>query len=213
MGYTHYWERRRALPRPLFVTAANDCRRLCAALAIPLGGAEGKGRPVFNSSRISFNGHVHSGLRSSSIQNAEGLIWPARAAQGVALVGGASAVVGRWYAGPSVSGRVLGPAGDGSYEPFVVERIRRPRHAMDSPERGWWSNYCKTNYRPYDLCVQGCLIVLSHHLGNELFSVGSDGESRDWDDARQACQQVLGYGSDWGEEKLAPAVDQANQQE
>ena len=36
MGYTHYWERPQVLPRPQFVAAGDDCRRMCAALNIPL---------------------------------------------------------------------------------------------------------------------------------------------------------------------------------
>jgi hypothetical protein len=48
------------------------------------------------------------------------------------------------------------------------------------------------------------LIVLNHHLGSDQFRVSSDGKSGDWDDARNACQQILVYGIDWGDDKLAP---------
>ncbi|HZK81206.1 MAG TPA: hypothetical protein VFC46_09075 [Humisphaera sp.] len=152
MGYTHYWERPRILTRPQFLAAIEDCRRLCDALNIPLGDAEGNGQPVFTTTEICFNGHV----------------------------------------------------GNGPWEPFHVPRIRRPRYTRDQAVGGWWSNFCKTNHQPYDLCVQGCLIVLSHRFGNARFRVSSDGTSRDWNDARNACQHVLGYGIDWGEGKWAP---------
>jgi hypothetical protein len=203
MGYTHYWERQRILPRALFITAVENCRRLCAALNIPLGDGSGEGRPTFTSGEICFNGHVDSG-RLTSVQQADGLIWPHENAHGVAVIGEKDAIVGGWHAGPSVNARVLGLNGDGSYETFHVARVHRPRHPHDRAEGGWWSAFCKTNYRPYDLCVQGCLIVLSHHLGNRTFRVSSDGTSPDWNDARDACQHVLGYGIDWGEGQLAP---------
>jgi hypothetical protein len=202
MGYTHYWERQRILPLPQFVTAVEDCRRLCVALDIPLGDAQGKGEPTFTATEICFNGHVDSG-RLTSGQKAPGLVWPHRDAHGVAVVGEADAVVGRWNAGPAIRARVLGPSGDGSFETFHIERVHHPRHPQDQAT-GWSSNFCKTNYRPYDLCVQGCLIVLSHHCGNKHFRVSSDGNSRDWNDARDAAQHILGYGIDWGEDKLAP---------
>lgn len=51
MGYTHYWERLEVLARRHFAVASEDCRRLCAALAIPLGDAEGLNQPTFNTTR------------------------------------------------------------------------------------------------------------------------------------------------------------------
>ena len=91
-----------------------------------------------------------------------------------------------------------------------MERIVRPRILGDRPhEGGQWFGFCMTNYRPYDLCVQCCLLILNHYLGSALFRVSSDGTSGQWNDARDACQHVLGYGMAWGEEKLAviqPAV-------
>ena len=205
MGYTHYWERPSVLPRPQFIAAVEDCRRLFAALGIPLGGANGEGKPIFTDKEICFNGHVDSG-KLNSVQQASGLVWPQEGARGVAVAGEANAVVGRWSSGPAVIARVLGPDGDGSYETFQVEQKYLPRYLLDRPVLDWFGDYCKTNYQPYDLCVQGCLIVLSHHLGTKLFRVDSDGMSRDWNDARDACQHVLGYGIDWGEDKLAPAA-------
>jgi hypothetical protein len=201
MGYTHYWERLKVLPRPQFLEAVEDCRRLCAALKIPLGDADGKGSPRFSQRQVCFNGHVDSG-KLCSVQRVEGLVWPRHGAGGVALA--ANAIVGGWGAGPAVTARLLGPEGNGSYETFAVERMRTPRYPREQPASGWWFNFCKTNYRPYDLCVQGCLIILNHRLGSRMFRVDSDGASEHWDDARHASQRVLGYGEDWGEGKLAP---------
>jgi hypothetical protein len=153
MGYTHYWERLKVLPRPQFHAAVEDCRRLCDALKIPLGDAEGNGKPAFTDSEICFNGHVASG----------------------------------------------------PWEPFHVPRIFRPRHPHQQGAGGLWFSFCKTYRQPYDLCVQGCLIVLNHRLGSGKFKVASDGSSNDWNEARDTCQRVLGYGINWGEDKLAPS--------
>ncbi|HET6249745.1 MAG TPA: hypothetical protein VFE47_18795 [Tepidisphaeraceae bacterium] len=151
MGYTHYWERPSVLPRPEFIAAVADCRRLCAAIGVPLAGADGTGQPTFNDNEICFNGR-----------------------------------------------------GEESYEAFVVKRLIVPRPSPEQITNDRASDFCKTNYLPYDLCVQGCLIVLSDHLGQAIFAVDSDGTSGQWNAARDACQRVLGYGGDWGCGKLAP---------
>jgi hypothetical protein len=95
------------------------------------------------------------------------------------------------------NGRADGPDGDRSYETFHVLRVQPLRHHGDQGHDGWWFSFCKTARLSYDLCVQCCLLILSHHLGNTLFLVSSDGNSEDWNNARQACQRVLGYGTDW----------------
>jgi hypothetical protein len=205
MGYTHYWERPKILPHLQFAAAAADCRSLCIAMDIPLGGADGKAAPVFTSAEICFNGHVDSG-RLTPVQKEEGSAALHQDAQSSAVVGEVHAAVENWRAGLDLRARKLGPKGDGSYEAFRVQRVWRPRHALQQPPEEWWSDFCKTNYLPYDLCVQGCLIVLSHHLSVDHFRVSSDGTSRDWNDARDACQQILGYGSNWGEGNLTPTA-------
>jgi hypothetical protein len=156
MGYTHYWERPGELPRPQFAAAAQNCRTLCAALEIPLVGAEGSGQPVFTAELVCVNG-----------------------------------------------------ANGASCETFHVPRVQRPRRSFDRQTVSSRTGFCKTNHMPYDLCVQGCLIVLRHHLGGPSFRVSSDGRSQDWNAAREACQRVLGYGIDWGEDKLAPVPPQS----
>jgi hypothetical protein len=193
MGYTHYWERPPTLPRRQFVAAVADCRRLCIVLDIPLGDAVGRGEPVFTATEICFNGHVESG-QLTFVQKAE---------ERVATPEDDASQAG-WRAGLDARAGMLGPNGNGSYEPFRIERVPHPRRPRGRDMAGWYSDSCKTSRRPYDLCVQGCLIVLNHHLGIERFRVASDGTSCDWNDARRACQDVLGYGINWGEGKLAP---------
>lgn len=82
-------------------------------------------------------------------------------------------------------------AGNSGCEPFIVRRTEVPRHG-----RARAFSFCKTEKRPYDLCVQAALIVLKHHLGAEI-SVHSDGKDDDWAKAREECQRILGYGQDF----------------
>jgi len=74
-------------------------------------------------------------------------------------------------------------------EPFIIKSYEPSRR---SPARTF--SYCKTEHLPYDICVQGVLIVLKHHLGN-LIAVSSDGKEKDWKQAKQLCQKTLGYGN------------------
>lgn len=80
------------------------------------------------------------------------------------------------------------------YETFVIERLMEP--AGESMVFA----FCKTEHRPYDLCVQAALIVLKHHLGLAI-TVSSDGAESDWDTARAKCQKWLEYGGEFRLEK------------
>lgn len=187
MGYTHYWRRERDLDATKFAAAVEDCRKLCAAIPIPLGDYSGEGEPEFSAEAISFNGHRESG----SFARAEGLAWPTDKAQSVATIG-QEATAGHWFAGVMLSSRAVGPDGDGSYESFCVERNVEP-YAHDDRNGRYLFGCCKTNYRPYDLLVQCCLIVLKEHLGDAII-VTSDGDQQQWNEAADGCQIYLGYG-------------------
>lgn len=52
---------------------------------------------------------------------------------------------------------------------------------------------CKTAQKPYDLLVTASLIAAKKHLGNDI-RVASDGDDTDWEEARDLCERVLGYG-------------------
>lgn len=190
MGYTHYWHRLPSLPADKFAAASADCRKLCDALPIPLGGGDGEGSPEFTPDRVWFNGHVQSGSFS---RDGGGLMWPVAKAEGVATIG-TEAQAGHWFAGPMASARCVDENGDGSYETFGVELVLSREVDEDSGDaKGRIFDCCKTNYRPYDLNVQCCLIVLKEHLG-DMIRVSSDGEDEQWNEARNACQVILGYG-------------------
>lgn len=76
-------------------------------------------------------------------------------------------------------------------EPFVFRRIQYPKPGKDKV-----FTYCKTEHMPYDLAVQCCLIVLKHHLGDNI-RIMSDGKQEDWIDAIGACVSCVSYGDDF----------------
>lgn len=189
MGYTHYWYRPQVLDPQKFRAAVADCKKVCDALPIPLGNGLGEGEPEFSERRIWFNGHVNSG---QFCRSGAGLAWPTDDAHGVAGAGDPDPETGSWFAGGMVNSRCVGADGDGSYETFgVLQEMADDEYAIKS-ERGWFA-CCKTNYRPYDLDVQCCLIVFAEHFGDQ-FKVSSDGDDEQWNEARSVCQHVLGYG-------------------
>lgn len=76
-------------------------------------------------------------------------------------------------------------------EPFEIHQTEFDRHG-----RPYVRSFCKTERAPYDICVKVALIVLKHHLEGAI-EVTSDGCDDDWKDARDICQEGLGYGSDF----------------
>lgn len=181
MGYTHYWCRLKELDAETFARASKDCRKVCVALGIPLGDGEGVGVPEFSQEVVSFNGAVDSGHFAA---RCEGLLWPGSGAEGVA----------RPFTEANAGKRSLGADGDGSYETFYISQSCGEHGYESSP--GVYSAFCKTNYRPYDLAVQCCLIVFKEHFGPS-FCVHSDGDSGAWKEPSDACQVFLGYGLDF----------------
>jgi len=86
---------------------------------------------------------------------------------------------------------VFNGRGEAGYETFASCRDEPPR-----PDRPLIFSFCKTSHRPYDLAVQCSLIVLKHHLGNNII-VTSDGAEAEWNNARHVCHAILGYGRDF----------------
>ena len=81
------------------------------------------------------------------------------------------------------------------YETFAVDQITTSRDGEPMV-----FDFCKTDHRPYDICVQAALIVLKRHLGAAII-VSSDGGDADWEAAREKCQAHLGYGGEFRLEK------------
>jgi hypothetical protein len=124
----------------------------------------------------------HTTLPASDFGRAVADICKVLAHIGVELVG--PGMIGK----PHLTQNTIAFNGREGCEPFEVRQTERDRHGRSV----FWA-FCKTEKAPYDLCVQAALIVLQHHLGDDI-KVSSDGNDADWDRARTVCQQCLGYG-------------------
>jgi hypothetical protein len=79
------------------------------------------------------------------------------------------------YGGLKVNGK-----GDDGHEEFSL----REHFAQNDRD------FCKTNQKPYDLAVTGCLVILKDILGDAI-TVSSDGRPSDWIQAVTLARQVL----------------------
>jgi hypothetical protein len=79
----------------------------------------------------------------------------------------------------------------GSCEPFEARRVEFDRRGRG---RFWCS--CKTELLPYDLSVRIALIILKQHLRQEI-RVSSDDTVAGWQKAKDLCQKLCGFGSDF----------------
>jgi len=73
-------------------------------------------------------------------------------------------------------------------EPFEIARVEFDRRGRDKVLA-----FCKTEKTPYDICVQVSLVIFKHHLGDAI-GVSSDGTDENWQEAKNICQECLGYG-------------------
>jgi hypothetical protein len=198
MGYTHYYTRtQQTLDPTRFAQFVADCQQICLKSEIPIAGWDGKGKPVFNTKRVSFNGVA----RCRHPQRDLGITWPSDDPQRGGM-SPAGSVTGTWFAGANLSTRTCD--GDCSHETFLVEQ-RFTIEPWMRPEDDFFA-CCKTAYKPYDIVVTGCLIILTHYFG-DVVRVSSDGEEHDWEDGRRLCQHVLGYGADFRLPREAEVAD------
>jgi hypothetical protein len=187
VGYAHYFSQQgRDFDPAIFAQVARECQTLCQRTEIPLADGDGTGQPTYTDTMVRFNGRADCGHAERDL----GITWPhPQADGGVATLAPPG---GDWFAGALLTARTCG--GNCSHDTFLLAQryTRRPWER----EHGESIDSCKTAYKPYDLLVTGCLVILKHHFPDQV-RVSSDGDSRDWDDARRLCQHVLGYGADF----------------
>jgi hypothetical protein len=189
MGYTHYWFRKKELAPNLFVRASLDCGNVAQALEIPLGNGIGCDNPLFDFERVCFNGVKECGHPAHDL----GISWPDEEAAGVANFG-EPADSGSWFAGAKLLKRACD--GDCSHETFWIPRVMPDEEDEDEYQNDLRFQFCKTAFKPYDLAVQCCLIAFSHYF-KEQFLVLSDGVRKLWNEPRETCVAILGYGQDF----------------
>jgi len=83
------------------------------------------------------------------------------------------------YSGIQVNG-----SRENGHEDFVLGRDYKSNIGAD------FGGFCKTANKPYDVVVVACLIVLKHHLGENI-AVGSDGNRADFVAGLHLAQTVL----------------------
>jgi hypothetical protein len=181
VGYTHYWTRRPVLDTSTFSLWSRDCKAIVEASArvgVRLSGPLGHGDPMVSDREVRFNGPDHCGHRTESF----GVAWPADNAAGVARHGSDSAI-GEWYAGAELESRACG--GRCSHETFAIDRLYESMGEWDNAnEHGQYGEFCKTAYRPYDIAVTACLLMLARRFGDSV-TVSSDGGETHWREGQQ----------------------------
>lgn len=169
-------------------------------LGSKIADGHGEGLPIINDKEIIFNGVANCGHTERDL----GITWPSDNAKGISKLDmqhrlgneTKADVDGQWFAGLKLNTRTCG--GDCSHETFVLElNTRVPEWRKEETQKeGLAFSFCKTAYKPYDLAVNVCLIIASHHLKDQIF-VTSDGELDQWQDAIDLCDHFLGYGKDF----------------
>ncbi|MCA9796942.1 MAG: hypothetical protein KC910_34265, partial [Candidatus Eremiobacteraeota bacterium] len=76
--------------------------------------------------------------------------------------------------------------------PFTFPRFEA-RCEEFADEEGRVCRSVKTNRRRYDLAVTCLLLIAKHYLGDQLTVLSANREAW-WDETREICQRVLGYG-------------------
>lgn len=83
---------------------------------------------------------------------------------------------------------------DGSHETLYIPRIFKPND-WNKPEKGLYFEFCKTARKPYDKVVVAVLIALKKHF--PTVKVSSDGDNDDWQEGKEFCQKILGFGANF----------------
>ena len=81
--------------------------------------------------------------------------------------------------------------GDNGHETFLFQRDTLVREAELTPRNGLVFNFCKTNQKPYDLCVTATLILAKMHFGKDV-KISSDGDASDWAEGGALVGKALG---------------------
>lgn len=190
MSYTHYYDHPEHINPETFALMRHDIQRIVTAAqeaGLPLAGWNGVGKPEFEADLVAFNGKADCGHVAPTTVT---LFVDPSTHPGLAF---------RWTTGNAsreATGQTLRRCdGSCSLGNFVLYQSCTPSHREVDPS--WWPQVLtKTNLFPYDLVVTAALIAAKHHLGSGI-QIRSDGEDRDWEDARQICQAVLGYGQEY----------------
>ena len=196
MGYSHYYYTKNNLNQTAFFKITRDMNKMIPVLThlgVKLGDGLGQGTPEINAETICFNGLEKCGHQKMDI----GLAWPSETAKGVNESYTRKELIevskGTWFAGRTLETRVCGGSCD--YETFTLDRVQESR-TPSRENQEYFFNCTKTNYKPYDLAVNVCLVIAKHYLKDDII-IRSDGTEENWVEAAQLCDHFLGYGQDF----------------
>ena len=86
---------------------------------------------------------------------------------------------------PTINASIISLNGEGenAHETLI---IRKEQQGFE---------FCKTARKPYDIVVASILIALGKHYSKDV-EISSDGtnEDEEWKNAKEFCQETLGYG-------------------
>ena len=99
-----------------------------------------------------------------------------------------------WFAGAKLKTRTC--SGDCSHETLYIPQEFEAEKWQEPKDNGKYFDCTKTAFKPYDIAVTAVLIAAKHYFGPDI-SIHSDGESEHWDDGREICQKLFGYGKDF----------------
>jgi hypothetical protein len=186
MGYCHYWKIPAEIDPESFSSIVADVQRMILTLddlGVRLAGPLGTGLPEIEEGHIAFNGLWECGHPKN-----EEIVIPFPGQDAAGIGDSADAVEGS-YLGMGTLLKHRACDGNCSYETFRIQRVCDPGdRAID----GWFSDSCKTGFRPYDLAVQCVLLIAKHHLRDRV-QVSSGGSDYHWNDARLLCYVHLSY--------------------
>ena len=191
MGYTHYLE------KPVHIEnwdkIISDVKKVLKFVTSELkidivnGFGDADTTPILDEERICLNGSMKQRDSRWITEKKLGLVWPSSYPSMVVEPGG-SLVGGSWCGGATVNQRIA-PNGDGSYETLYIAR-----NCDKSEETDPSFTFCKTGYRPYDIAVMCCYLLVKHHDPRVI--VSTDGTIDEWRCAEAILRKECGIDMD-----------------
>jgi hypothetical protein len=195
MGYSHDWFRPPVIADHVFRQIKTDFEKLILPLAdmgVPLAGWHGRNEPKIDEEDIRFNGVRRCG---HPINEEISVPYPIDEARGI---GPSHSAVGDSDWAVRLKHRCCG--GSCCHEAFLLPKVADPNRRVDDDEpetKGLVFYWTKTAFKPYDIAVTAALLIAKRYLRDQLV-VYSNGLDPQWADAKDLCQQHLGYGAWFG---------------
>lgn len=199
MGFLQGWRRPKSIERSTFEAIVEDFRKLVGPLrtmGVKLGDTWGQGEPVLNEECVSFNGLANCGctpVKNPLVEHLMGRLLDNYVTAPSLQVAAQRTLVEHGFEYSEdhfdIDWAQRRCPGCCTYESFHFPREQRTRENL-----AYLSDAVKTNRRPYDLAVSAFLLVAKKHIGHG-FEIHSGGRDAWWDEPRELCQRVLGYGA------------------